>query len=265
MKIIQLFKLHYEKIILSLVLAGLAAAVWILYQESMSEEQSNAKYIVNVGRRKVKGVKPVDLSSYQAALKLIQSPPALMLSGGHNVFNPVKWQRRPDGTLIKIQTGKEVGPDAMTIARMAPLYFIISLDRVASPGYVFGVTQEAADKAVDRRKKPRFTTLNATNNEFFTLREVKGPAEDPTDLVLELNDTKERVVVAKGKDFKRPAGFEVDLKYPVENKSFTNLRLGSSLTIASDVYNIVAINENEVVLSARLNDKRYTIRQIANR
>jgi len=262
MKIIQLFKLHYEKIILSLVLAGLAAAVWILYQESMSEEQSNAKYIVNVGRRKVKGVKPVDLSGYQAALKLVQSPPALILSGGQNVFNPVKWQRRPDGTLIKIQTGKEVGPDAMTVARMAPLYFIISLDRVAGAGYFFGVTQEAAEKPIFRKKRSIFATLNATN-EFFTLREVKGPPEDPTDLVLELNDTKERVIVAKGKDFKRPAGFEVDLKYPVENKTFTNLRLGSSLTIAGDVYNIVAINENEVVLSARLNDKRYTIRQIA--
>ena len=261
MKILQLFKQHYEKIILSLVLAGLAAAVWFLYQESMNEEQSNRKYIVDVGRRKVKGVSSIDLSGYQTVLKLVQSPPTLSLSGGHNVFNPVKWQRRPDGTVIKIQTGKEVGPEAMTIARLNPLYFIISLDRVAGPGYYFKVTQEAAERPVDRRPKPRFTTLNATNNEFFTLREVKGPPEDPTDLVLELNDTKERVVVAKGKDFKRPSGFEVDLKYPVENKNYPNLRVGSPFTVAGDAYNIVAINENEVVLSARLNDKRYTIRQ----
>jgi hypothetical protein len=82
-------------------------------------------------------------------------------------------------------------------------------------------------------------------------------------LIIELGDTKEHVSVAKTKDFRRPAGFEVDLKYPVENKTFPNLRLGSTLTVGGDQYIIVAINENEVVMSARLNDKKYTIRQVA--
>jgi hypothetical protein len=246
------------------MLAGLAAAVWFLYQESAKEEQTNASFIVNVGRRKVKGVKPVDLSNYLAALKVAQNPPALILSGGHNVFNPVKWQRRPDGTLLKIQTGKEVGPDAMTIARLAPLYYIISLDKVASAGgYWVGITREAAEKPIERKKKQRFVTLGSTN-EFFTLREIKGAPEDPSELLIELGDTKERVSVAKTKDFKRPAGFEIDLKYPVENKTFSNLRLGSVITVAGDPYIIVAINENEVVMSARLNDKKYTIRQVAH-
>jgi hypothetical protein len=263
-RILQVFKLHYEKIILSFVLAGLAAAVWFLYEASMNEEETNRSYITGVGSRKVKGVKPVDLSASQNALKSAQSPPALILSGPHNLFNPVKWQRRPDGTLIKIQTGKEVGPDAMLITRITPLYYIIALDRVSSGGFVMGVTREAAEKPLDRLKKQKFVTLNTTN-EFFTLREVKGTPEDPTELVLELADTKERVSVAKSKDFKRPAGYEVDLKYPVENKSFPKLRTGSTITVAGDQYIIVAISENEVVLSARLNDKKYTVRQIANR
>jgi len=166
-KITETFKLHYEKIVLSLVLAGLAAAVWFLYQESAKEEESASNFVQGVGTRKVKTVKPVDLSGYQNALKLVQSPPPLILSGGHNVFNPVKWQKRPDGTMIKIQTGKEVGPDAMMISKITPLYFIISLDRVANPGYVLGITREAAEKPIDRKKKAKFATLNATN-EFFT-------------------------------------------------------------------------------------------------
>jgi hypothetical protein len=263
-RIVQVFKLHYEKIILSLVLAGLAAAVWFLYEASMNEEEMNRTYIVGVGTRKVKGVKPVDLSSYQSALKLAQNPPALILSGGHNLFNPVKWQRRPDGTLIKIQTGREVGPDAMIITRITPLYYMISLDRVNAGGFVMGVTREAAERPLERKKKQKFVTLNVTN-EFFTLREVKGTPEDPSELVLELADTKERVSVAKSKDFKRPVGYEVDLKYPVENKNYLNQRVGSTLTVAGDQYIIVAILENEVVLSARLNDKKYTVRQIAGR
>jgi len=242
------------------VLAGLAAAVWFLYQESAKEEESSASFVRGVGSRKVKGVKPVDISSYQNGLKLVQNPPALILSGGHNLFNPVKWQRRPDGTVIKIQTGKEVGPEAMTISKITPLNFIISLDRVANPGYYFGVTREAAEKPAFRKKQQKFVTLNGTN-EFFTLREVKGPPEDPTEVVIELQDTKERVTISKTSEFKRVVGYEADLKYPVENKNYTNLRVGSTITVAGDQYIIVAINENEVVLSARSNDKKYTIRQ----
>jgi hypothetical protein len=183
------------------------------------------------------------------------------------VFNPVKWQRRPDGTLLKIQTGREVGPEAMSIAKVTPLYFIISLDKVANPGYIISTARENAERAVDRRKKAKFYTLNApaTTNDFFTLKEVKGPPEDPTELVLELADTKEHVSIAKGKDFKKAVGYEVDLKYSVENKDFKNLRIGSSLTLAGDQYIIVAISENEVVLSARLNDKKYTVRQLAGK
>jgi len=263
-KVTEIFKLHYEKIILSAVLAGLAAAVWFLYQESAKEEESASQFVENVGNRKVKGVKPVDLSVYQNGLKLAQNPPPLILSGGHNVFNPVKWQRRPDGVLIKIQTGKEVGPEAMSITKITPLSFIISLDRVANPGYYFGVTRESAEKPIDRTKKAKFATLNATN-EFFTLREVKGPPEDPTEVVLELADTKERVTVSKTTEFKRVVGYEAELKYTVENKNYPKLRIGSTITVAGDQYIIVAINENEVVLSARLNDKKYTIRQAAVR
>lgn len=262
-----ILKNHYEKIILSLVLVGLAAAVWFLYRASATEEASISDWMRQVERRKVKGVPPVDLSACQGILKTAENPPSLVLAGGHNVFNPVKWQRKPDGTLLKVQTGKEVGPEAMVISRLAPLYTIISLDRVAAGGYFMGLTREGAEKLIQRRKISKFVTLNspASTNDFFTLKEVKGTQEDPTELIIELADTKERVSVAKGKDFKRPDGFEVDLRYPVENKDFKNLRKNSSITVAGDQYNIVAISENEVVLSARLNDKKYTIRQMANK
>ena len=265
--ILNILKNHYEKIILSLVLVGLAAAVWFLYQASATEEESISKWTSEVERRKVKGVPVVDLSSYQSILKTAQNPPPLQLSEGHNVFNPVKWQRKPDGTLLKVQTGKEVGPEALVIAKVTPLYTIISLERPTPPGYTISVTHEEAEKPQMRGKARKFVKLDtpASTNDFFTLKEVKGPPEDPTELVLELVDTKERVSIAKGKDFKRAAGFEVDLKYPVENKEFKNQRIGSAITLANEPYKIVAINENEVVLSARLNDKKYTIRQMAAR
>ena len=129
---------------------------------------------------------------------------------------------------------------------------------------MIGVTQQAAEKPPARLKRPKFVTLNSTN-EFFTLVEIKGPPEDPTELVLQLADTKELVSIAKTKEYKKVAGYEADLKYPVENKSYPNQRVGSMMTVAGDQYNIIAISENEVVLSARLNDKKYTVRQVAVR
>src|SRR5204863_2105667 len=100
---IQILKQHYEKLLLSLMLLGLAAAVFFLYQASVSEEENITKWIVGQEKRVTKTVPPVDLSPSQAILKKAQNPPALVLAGGHNVFNPVKWQRRPDGTFLKMQ------------------------------------------------------------------------------------------------------------------------------------------------------------------
>src|SRR5262245_36669982 len=184
---LEILKNHYEKLLLSIMLIGLAAAVWQLYQASVTEEEALKNWIVGAEKRIVKGVAPVDLSASQNVLKKAQNPPPLTLSGGHNLLNPVKWQRRPDGTLLKSQTGKEVGPEAMTIAKMTPLYFMISLDRVASPGaYFLGITRENADKPQFRRKQSKFIKLNdvATTNDLFTLKEIKGPPEDPTELIL---------------------------------------------------------------------------------
>jgi hypothetical protein len=51
-----------------------------------------------------------------------------------------------------------------------------------------------------------------------------------------------------------------DLKYTPENKTWTARRVGSGpLTFAGEEYNIVAIGTNEVVLSAKSNQKKWTI------
>ena len=55
-------------------------------------------------------------------------------------------------------------------------------------------------------------------------------------------------------------GYEADLNYPVENKSFPNLREGSKLMLGGEEYKVVTVSANEVVMSASLNDKKYTVR-----
>src|SRR5882724_9802735 len=135
-KIATVCRSHYEKMLLSLVLLGLAGAVVYLSKIKSDEDDKIKEFLKVVVQKKVAGVKPVDLSANDAALRLMTNPPALNFSLPHHLFNPVKWQRRPppDNTLIKLVTGDEVGWGKMTITRITPLNFIINLDRVPTPG-----------------------------------------------------------------------------------------------------------------------------------
>ena len=182
-------------------------------------------------------------------------------------MNPVKWQKRPNNELIKVQTGREVGWEQMEIVKITPLNLTVTLDQAPSPGnYFLGFTRDAADKPIDRKKKRIFSSLNATNryfDRFFVLREIKGAPENPTELILEMLDTNEKISVAKEKAFVKVEGYEADLKYKIDGKTFNNLRAGTTVRFLGDEYNIVAISPSEVVVSARLNDKKYSVKKTA--
>jgi hypothetical protein len=50
-----------------------------------------------------------------------------------------------------------------------------------------------------------------------------------------------------------------DMKYDPEKKVWRNQRIGSTLSLNGEDYNLVAISTNEVVLSAKSNQKKWTI------
>jgi len=255
---------HYEKIILTLVFLGLAGAVVYLNNTKAEEEQKIISFLTGVTKTKTIPVKPADSAGNEAALKLIANPPTLDFSLPHHLFNPVRWQRRPppDNELIKMVTGNEVGWPKMIVSQITNLSFIIDLERVVNPGqYYFGITKEAAERLAERKKKQRFATLHS-KNEFFTLQEIKGPPEDPTELDLELADGT-KVTVTKDKPYSQVEGYEAELKYTVDGKTFPNLRVNSPLRFQGEDYIVVAITPTEVVVSARSNDKKYTVRRSA--
>lgn len=262
-KFIQAGKQHYEKLILSGVLLVLALAVFMLWRAKNQEEEKNQNIVTEVGKRKVAGISPVDLSAFNLVLASGTNPPSINFGLPHNLFNPVKWQRQPNGDLLKIQTGKEVGPDRMVATEIKPLKLTVSLDRIADAGsYYIGVTRESAERPVDRRKRQFFAKLD-DKTPAFTLKEIKGDPANPAELRLQLMENGETVTVTKEKPYERVDGYEADLLYTVENKPFNNVRVGSKITFAGETYNIVAINPNEVVLSAQINDKKHTVRLAA--
>jgi hypothetical protein len=262
-----LLKRHYEKAILALALLGLIASVFYLNKMKATENEKIETYNRSIGRRKPKPVPSVDVSALQAALANSTNPPSHTFVPPHNLLNPVKWQRRSDGSLLKVETGKEIGPNALTIARIAPLNLLITLEGVAGNGFNMGVTQEGATNVYLRRKYVSYVSTNSATDRIhstkvFTLREVNRNAEPP-EAVIELADGT-RVTVSTNKPFMRIMGYKADLKYsPEPNRNFNDRRVGDPLTLAGEDYNIVAITPNEVVVSARSNDRRTTIRNNA--
>src|SRR5687767_14645886 len=90
----QVCRQNYEKLILILVLILLAGAVWLLFQASQSEKEKIRQIPIDFDRKAVKLVQPVSLDRFASVFKEATNPPALNFSGPHNLFNPVKWERR---------------------------------------------------------------------------------------------------------------------------------------------------------------------------
>lgn len=261
-------KKHYEKVLLGAVLLLAVVAVaslpfWISSQRGKLTAQRD-----EIIRKTPKPLTNLDLSLGEATVQTLTAPLNAEFGRPHNLFNPVQWQKRPDGLLIKIAQGNEIGPEAAIVTKTTPLYLTVSLDSVgpsgsgAPSGYMVGIERQAAPVARARSKRQVFATLNVKRGDI-TLREVKGPPEAPEALVIEIGEAGERITVKKDAPFRRVDGYLADLRYDPEKRTFTNRRVGDRLIIASEEYNIVAITENEVVVSQKLTGKKFTIRKKA--
>ena len=127
----EFLKKHYEKIILSVVLLGLAVvAAYLPIKVNQEKESENTRKQSLIGAA-AKPFPPVDLSTNEAVLTKVKTPIKFDISGRHNLFNPVPWVKRPNGELIKVQTGDEIGIGALEVSAINPLHLIISFDGIA--------------------------------------------------------------------------------------------------------------------------------------
>ncbi len=254
-----LSKRHYEKVLLGLALVGLIYAVVHLAMKREEEDAKIREYEKGIQKKKTKEVPSVDLDALQKSLDSAKNPPGLNFGLPHNLFNAVKWQKRPDGSIIKIEKGTEVGPDALKLAKVTALNTIVTISGVAGSGLNMTALQEASTNIGLRRRITSYVTTNATHGtKLFILRDIKSGPEAVIELV-----GGERVSVTAEKAFTRVDGYKVDLQYPPENRSFTEKRVGDVLPLAGEDYIIVAITQNEVVVSAVSNKRRTTIRNNA--
>jgi hypothetical protein len=254
-------KKNWEKVLLGVVLIGLAVAVAFLPLK-IASEKADLEAKREILTPKPKPLEPVDLAGPELLLKRSTSPMALDFSTGHRLFNPVLWQKTPDGGKLKVQSGKEIGPDALFIVKTTPLFTILTLESVITNDsgfrYLIGLERQAADKPADRRKMT-LPISKDTKAPMFSLAGVKEVPGSLPELTLELADSGERVLVTKAAPYKRVDGYLAELKYPPENRTWPPRRKDDKLSFGGADYNIVAIGETEVVVSAG-SGKKTTVR-----
>jgi hypothetical protein len=187
-------KIHYEKILLSVVLLALAAAAAYLPMKISDHKRKLEE--IRRPRPVVAGkpAKSADLSTNIAVLEHVQKLPELRLTRPHNLLNPVTWKKTPDNRLIKIDTEDKEGPGALQVTKITPLHFTISYSGISGRrfsslsicgqerGYRTG--PERANHAVfsPRRKKRK--------NDYFVLRGHHRPSERIKRLCAQLVDSK---------------------------------------------------------------------------
>lgn len=271
-------KRHYEKIFLCLVLVVLAGAAAMLTVKVSGVKQELRKKKQELAPSNTKIAPYQDAERFGATLALVTNPPPVELVNPHLLYNPVIWKRKPDGTLISNKTGTNVGVGALTVSAVRPLLFSIKYEKfTGSPGrmrYSFEFHQEDAVDNKGRIPKPRskFGSVGGKLGEWpyddqtvvMTLEEVQGEEAAPTGFVLGMvdangNELKEKITLAPDAPYKEVRAHIADLRYQHTGTDYPGQRKGDKITVDGEDYNIVAISDKQVVLSAARNEKRTVI------
>jgi hypothetical protein len=252
----EFLKKHYEKIILSVVLLGLAVVAAYLPIKVNQEKESEEARQRDLIQAKVKEFPPVDLSTNQAVLVKVKTPIKFDISGRHNLFNPVQWLKKPNGELMR---GDEAGLGAVKVAAINPLNLIISFDGVAGDvqnkdpkdlKYQLTVNRETMGSS---GKSIRAFTIGQPIN-LGTLKEVKGPPDNPTAAVFQPAGENKTIEIARDKPFSQVIGYSADISYLGSLKK--GMRRGDGITAGNDLYTIVNILKDTVVFQAKSNQKQ---------
>ena len=99
-------KKHYEKVVLGVVLLGLAVAVAFLPLKIAGEKQKLDEMRTRLISRNVQPLTNLDLSLADAALKRAAVPATVDFSAPNKLFNPMLWQKTPEGRLLPPGPGR---------------------------------------------------------------------------------------------------------------------------------------------------------------
>jgi hypothetical protein len=189
---------------------------------------------------------PIDLSTDMVSLAQVTNPPAIILSGDHNLFNPVTWKRKSDGTLFKVL---KTGPNALVVTNITELYTVISYDHPSGNGsgvYVMAIQQHSDPQRPSRKFDEYAKKDQKTKSGLYVIRGIKGDPDDPSELDLELPESGQTVAVTKDKPYEWVDSCIADLKYEPDSESFSKVRVNEPISLDGEQYKIVEITTNAV-------------------
>lgn len=266
----QFIKNHYEKILLGAVLLGLVGLLVAMWYVIEADKQKMEDLRTTYFPKTPQPLPPIDMKAQAEAMSRLSTTPALDFSTTNRLFNPVQWLVDRNGKLVKVDNDTKFGPGAIVVTKITPLYFTITLESAmtnATGGlYTFSEEDQSAPQAWQRRLRRHYATVGETvpdktvtgKDESFKLVSFKGPPENPDELTLKLIGTGEMVTLSKARPFRRVDGYAADLAYPPDKLTFPGLRVGSFIKFGGEGYNIIGIDQNQVVSSSQLNGKRWT-------
>jgi hypothetical protein len=257
-------KKHYEKVLLSVVLAGLVGALVFLPVIISADKQKQIDMKNQIINPSTKPLPDLDLTPQTAATARVQTPCSYDFNTTNKLFNPLEWKKSADGTIFPIKPGHEIDASAAVITKIAPLYFTLTLDAVTTnelgARYTIGVERQAAPTRAMQQKTRRFVSVDDPKKDLFTLLKISGEPENPDQLSFKLADTGETALLSRDKPFQRVDGYAVDLRYDPERLAFAGRRVNATISFGGDSYTIVDIKPDAVVLLAQSNQKKTSLR-----
>jgi hypothetical protein len=253
-------KKHYEKVLLSIVLVGLAVAAAALPLQVSRVNQVLEETRSGVVRTPPKPFKPLDdyVRTNRAVIQRLEAAPGPRFSGIHHVFNPVEWKKRQDGTYLRNPSGNEAA--LLEVTKIDELRLIIGFeptgDATGAQQYKISLLRES-----DRNPQKIVRTAKIGQaNDLLTIVRADGPPENPVALILQLKDDKEPLTVKREGGFNEVIGYAADLKYPLGKQVFQRRRKSDTIRLEDETYKIVTIDRNQVVLANESTHKRTTLK-----
>jgi len=271
-------KNHYEKIVLSLVLIGLAAVgVWLTLQAVAFRGTIEQ---VEILKPNPSPPDPkAETNDFFEILTNSRTPRRVDFDGAHKIFNPEKILKNPV-TRTRLPAN-ELGPKAIQVVSIKPLLLRAKLemkkirDRVTINLHYLSEFESGryAERwnrtSLKDGKTVRMSSPLARMRQMRMLvNSVNLTPETPDQMAAELELTigsgLPRIIVLKGEqETALEMEYEADLHYPPDptNVEFKNVRNDKPLVFGGDTNTVMQVSSNSVTLRALSNFKR-TIRKL---
>jgi hypothetical protein len=258
----EFIKKNYEKILLGLVLAGLIGVLIFMFFYIAADIEAMRDRTEQIIHYSAKPLPDLDLARETNVIARLEAPYDLDFDKTNKLFNTMEWQKAADGTLIKISSGNEVGPNAIVVTNIEPLYLKLTFDSVMTnefgARYQVYVEQQAEKSPYKRRPQQHFVSVG-DKNDTFQLTGVTGDANNPDALVVKLADSGETETIPRGKSYERVDAYSADFRYDPERKVFNGKRVGDKISFGGADYVVVEISQNELTLADQSNQRKYSL------